>query len=176
MPSSAAPSTRSRRTLAPVASTAWRQRTVSPPDSAAVRAAGSSSRPATSTEPSKPPSRSVSAHALPAAPAPTTSTSTAVSATAVGPDEAPGDVLLQPRVEHHEHLVAGLDHRVRVGYEARPLAQHRDHQRDDLEPLLGQVEQVHEPVARHLVLDQAQDQVGGRDGGLDAQQLEVLEV
>src|SRR3954468_13105361 len=34
------------------------------------------------------------------------------------------------------------------------------HQLDDLEALLRQVEQVDEPVARHLVLDQAQDQVG----------------
>ena len=47
---------------------------------------------------------------------------------------------------------------------------------DDLEPLLGQVEQVHEAVLRHLVLDQAQDQVGGGDRRLDAEQLEVLEV
>ena len=49
-----------------------------------------------------------------------------------------------------------------------------DHELDDLQPLLGQVEQVHEPVARHLVLDQAQDQVGRRDRRLDAEQLEVL--
>ena len=34
---------------------------------------------------------------------------------------------------------------------------------DDLEPLLRQVEQVHEPVLGHLVLDQPQDQVGRRD-------------
>ena len=40
----------------------------------------------------------------------------------------------------------------------------------------AQVEQVHEAVLRHLVLDQAQDQVGGRDRRLDAQQLEVLQV
>ena len=51
-----------------------------------------------------------------------------------------------------------------------------DHELDDLEPLLGQVEQVDEAVARHLVLDQAQDQVGRRDRRLDAEQLEVLEV
>ena len=31
---------------------------------------------------------------------------------------------------------------------------------DDLELLVAQVEQVHEPVGRDLVLDQAQDQVG----------------
>ena len=35
---------------------------------------------------------------------------------------------------------------------------------------------MHEPVLGHLVLDQAQDQVGGRDRGLDAEQLEVLQV
>ena len=35
---------------------------------------------------------------------------------------------------------------------------------------------MQQAVARHLVLDQAQDQVGGRHGGLDAEQLEVLEV
>ena len=67
----------------------------------------------------------------------------------------------------------------------RPRSLHRlarraefcgDLQLDDLEPLLGQVEQVHEAVLRHLVLDQAQDQVGRRDRRLDAQQLEVLEV
>ena len=51
-----------------------------------------------------------------------------------------------------------------------------DHELDDLEPLLGQVEQVDEAVARHLVLDQAQDQVGRRHRRLDAEQLEVLEV
>ena len=47
---------------------------------------------------------------------------------------------------------------------------------DDLEPLLGQVEQVDQPVLRHLVLDQAQDQVGGGDHRPHAEQLEVLEV
>ena len=49
-------------------------------------------------------------------------------------------------------------------------------QLDDLEPLLREVEQVDEAVARHLVLDQAQDQVGRGDRGLDPQQLEVVEV
>ena len=51
-----------------------------------------------------------------------------------------------------------------------------DDELDDLEPLLGQVEQVDEPVARDLVLDQAQDQVGRGDRRLDAEQLEVGEV
>ena len=61
---------------------------------------------------------------------------------------------------------------------ARPAAgaSSRDLHLDDLEPLLGQVEQVHEAVLGHLVLDQAQDQVGRGDRGLDAEQLEVLEV
>ena len=35
---------------------------------------------------------------------------------------------------------------------------------------------MEEAVARHLVLDQPEDQVGGRHRGLDAQQLEVLQV
>ena len=47
---------------------------------------------------------------------------------------------------------------------------------DDLEPLLGQVEQVDEAVLRHLVLDQAQDQIGRRDDRLDPEQLEVLAI
>ena len=47
---------------------------------------------------------------------------------------------------------------------------------DDLQALLFELEQVHEAVAGHLVLDQAQDQVGRRDGGLDAEQAEVFVV
>ena len=47
---------------------------------------------------------------------------------------------------------------------------------DDLQALLFEREQVHEAVARHLVLDQAQDQVGRRDRRLDAQQPEVVVV
>ena len=47
---------------------------------------------------------------------------------------------------------------------------------DDLELLVAEVQQVHEPVGRDLVLDQAQDQVGGADRRADAQQLEVLAV
>src|SRR4051812_17204260 len=35
---------------------------------------------------------------------------------------------------------------------------------------------MQQPYARHLVLDQPQDQIGGRHGGLDAEQLEVLKV
>ena len=59
---------------------------------------------------------------------------------------------------------------------ARPRASPRAAHLDDLEPLLGQVEQVDEAVLGHLVLDQAQDQVGRRDEGLDPEQLEVLAV
>ena len=47
---------------------------------------------------------------------------------------------------------------------------------DDLQALLFEREQVHEAVARHLVLDQAQDQVGRGDRRLDPEQLEVLVV
>ena len=47
---------------------------------------------------------------------------------------------------------------------------------DDLEVLLLEREQLHEAVLGHLVLDQAQDEVGGRDRRLDAEQAEVLEV
>ena len=39
---------------------------------------------------------------------------------------------------------------------------------DDLQALLFERQQVHEAVAGHLVLDQAQDQVGRGDGRLDA--------
>ena len=44
----------------------------------------------------------------------------------------------------------------------------RDLELDDLQALLFEREQVHEAVAGHLVLDQAQDQVGGGDRRLDA--------
>src|SRR5688572_28655476 len=168
MPSSSAPSTRSRRTFAPVASTACRNETASP-GSFATRVAGSSfitlvrirrsspsgspryvcsrptsprrysleqngrsyggstSRPASRIEPSKPPACSASAHAAPAAPAPTIRTSTL--STAVVAHELARDVLLEPGVEHHEHLVAGLDHGVRLRHEPAPVAQHGDDER-----------------------------------------------
>ena len=93
------------------------------------------------------------------------------------------DVLLDPGIEHDEHLVARHDDGVGLGHEARSSAKNGDHERplgqadvgdrqprrrrvvrddqlDDLQPLLGQIEQVDEAVARHLVLDQTQDQVG----------------
>ena len=59
----------------------------------------------------------------------------------------------------------------RLAGDRRPLGQQH---LDDLEPLLGQVEQVDQPVVGHLVLDQPQDQVGRRDVRPDAQQLEPL--
>src|ERR671911_361961 len=102
-------------------------------------------------------------------------------------------------VEPRDHLAPRLEHRVGPRHEPLPLAQHRYQQRalrhleipdpatgdarvgseqhlDDLQPLLRQVEQVHEPVLGHLVLDQAQDQVGGRDEGADPEQVEPLPV
>ena len=47
---------------------------------------------------------------------------------------------------------------------------------DDLQVLLLERQELDEAVLRDLVLDQAQDQVGGRDGGLDAERLEVDQV
>src|SRR5204862_1714138 len=47
---------------------------------------------------------------------------------------------------------------------------------DDLEALFFECQEVHEAVARHLVLDQAQDQIRRRDGRLDAEQPEVVVV
>src|SRR5947209_10292168 len=234
MPSTCAPSTLSRRTLAPVATSAWPYSTSLLSDSRATRAAGSSfialvrvrtstssgtssaiasrstrprrysfehggrsygassSRPTSRTLPSNPRERSSAAHAAPATPPPTSRTSTTRR-------ELRRDVVLQAGVEHEQHLVARLDHRVGLGDEAAAVAQHRDDQRalgqlhvghllarrrrvaahlqlDDLQPLLLERQQVHEPVARHLVLDQAQDEVRGAHRGLDAQQLEVLQV
>src|SRR4051812_4154051 len=160
---------------------------------------GSASRPTSRTEPSKPRSRSSSAHEADATPPPTSRTSTSRSATGQRPGELRGDDVLEPGVEHEQHLVARLDDRVLLGHEAAAVAQHRDDQRplgqldlshlaprgrrvvahlelDDLELLLLQGEQVHQAVARHLVLDEPQDQVGRADRRLDAEQLEVLEV
>ena len=42
--------------------------------------------------------------------------------------------------------------------------------------LLFELEQVHEAVARDLVLDQAEDQIGRRDGGLDPEKAEMVAV
>src|SRR4051812_14799392 len=109
--------------------------------------------------------------------------------------EAGRDLVLEPGVEHEQDLVAGLDHRIGQRHEARAVAQDRDHQRalrhpdvlhhlpgrlrsrlhldlDDLQPLLREIEQVQQPHARHLVLDQAQDQVGRRHRRLHPEQLE----
>src|SRR4051794_27187675 len=160
---------------------------------------GSASRPTSRTEPSNPRSRSSSAHEDDATPPPTSRTSTSRSATGERPRELRGDDVLEPGVQDEQHLVAGLDDGVLLGHEAAAVAQHADDQRalrqldvgdllpggrrvvgdlelDDLELLLLQREQVHQPVARHLVLDEPQDQVGRADRGLDAEQLEVLQV
>src|SRR5215210_2950983 len=122
------------------------------------------------TPPPKPPSRSASAHAAAAAPPPTMSAPTVRSDTGAVRDEEPRDVVLEAGIEDDEHLVARLDDAGGRGNEARPVAEDRDHERpvrqrevgdalargraplahdelDDLEPLLGQVEQVHQPVA-----------------------------
>src|SRR4051794_37765421 len=168
--------------------------------------------------PSKPRARSSCAHVADATPPPTRRTSLTTPRRCWGPRsgtvgrrgagfrgpsravrELRRHALLEARIEDEQHLVARLDHRVRLGHEAATVAQHGDDQRalgqvdlgdllagrgrtvadlelDDLQALLLEREQMDEPVARHLVLDQAQDQVGGADRGLDAEQLEVLEV
>ena len=113
--------------------------------------------------------------------------------------EARRDLVLETGIEDQQHLIAGLDDRVALGDEPGAVAQHRDDQRavgqgdvadhgpggrrpladlelDDLEVLLFEREQLNEAVLGHLMLDQAQDQVGRRHRGLDAEQLEVVEV
>src|SRR3954453_2367843 len=165
---------------------------------------GSFSRPTTTTDPSAPPSRSARAHDAAATPPPISRKSAWRSATSgvarpAVRSEARRDLVLEPGVEHEQDLVAGLHNRVGERHEARAVAQDRDHERalghadvldhlpgrrrsgqhldlDDLEPLLGQVEQVQQADARDLVLDQAQDQVGRRHRRLHAEQLEVLQV
>src|SRR5436190_3181075 len=145
------------------------------------------------TLPPKPRDRSSRAHSADATPPPMSRTSTSATG------ELRRDALLEPGVEHEQHLVAGLDDRVGLGHEAAAVAQHRDDQRplgqrhvsdllpvrgraarhlelDDLQALLLEREQVHQAVARHLVLDEPQDEVGGAHRRLDAQQLEVLQV
>src|SRR5436305_5833524 len=141
--------------------------------------------------PSPSAARSSRAHEAAATPPPISRKSTRRSATPGGAGrltlrcEARGDLLLEARVEHEQYLVAHLDHRVGERDEAGAVAQDRVHDGalrhadvlhhlargrrtgqhldlDDLEPLLRQVEEVQKPDARHLVLDQAQDQVGGR--------------
>ena len=98
-----------------------------------------------------------------------------------------------------QHLVALLNDRVGLRDEAGAAAEHRDDQApsgsamsldllprrrrlprhlelDDLQALLFEREQLDEPVARDLVLDQAQDEVGCGHGGLDPEQAEVVVV
>src|SRR3954447_16160233 len=254
MPSWSLPSTRSRRTFAPVAISAVPYETSSFVDRRATRASvssfiaetrassstpfspphdagrnsassrpdlparydfdsggrsygGACSRPTTRTDPaSRPPTARNSRAQEPAAtPPPISRKSACRSATSGGARrlalrrEARGDLLLEPGVEHDQHLVAGLDHRIGKWHEAGPVAQDRDDERalrntdvlhhlprgrrsrqhldlDDLEPLLREIEQMQQPHPRHLVLDQAQDQVGGRHRRLHPEQLEVLQV
>src|SRR3954454_11075314 len=152
-------------------------------------------------EPVKPCSRSSAAQAAEATPPPMRRTSARRSATpgAVG-RELRGDGRLEARVEDDHDLVAGLHHGLpRRHPAARVLGEDGDDERalgeadvhdglvcrrravahldlDDLELLALEVEQVHEAVLRYLVLDQPQDEVGGRYRGLDAEELEVLEV
>src|SRR5215211_40460 len=113
--------------------------------------------------------------------------------------ERRGDARLEARREHHEDLVAGAYLGLPGGDEARPVSEYRDHEHslgepevldtrpgrgrvlghvelDDLELLLREVEQVERSVPWDLVLDQAQDQVGGRHHGPHPEQLEVLHV
>src|SRR4051812_18287989 len=148
---------------------------------------GSGSRPTSRIDPSAPRFRSSAAQCADAIPPPTSRKSTSRSATPAPRlvavrVEVGLQVVLAPRVEHREHLVARLEHRVRARHEPFALPQHRDQQAplghrqvpnpltghgrgvgqlqlDDLQALLLQVEQVDEAVLRHLVLDQAQDQV-----------------
>ena len=108
--------------------------------------------------------------------------------------------VLEPGVEHQQHLVARLDHR--VGRAARSRCRRAGSRSRASRPAArgpsppcrppasppatsssmissrscGRSSRCTRPYLRHLVLDQAQDQVGGRDRRLDAEQLEVLEV
>src|SRR3954453_23804718 len=211
MPSRSEPSTRSRRTIAPVAISAFPKRTsslfesratrspvssfitlvrvststsppvssgtASPPrryslDSGGRSYGASASRPTTRIEPAPPSCRSVRAQLVEAGPPPISRKSTSRPANELGGLRLPaaglehgGDLLLEPGVEHKEHLVALFDHRVRERHEPRAVAQDRDEERprgnpegahllacgrrapphlqlDDLEPLLRQVQQV----------------------------------
>src|SRR5262245_16345694 len=157
---------------------------------------GSLSRPTSTIFPSAPPLRS-SAAQYPAANPPISRKS--VRSGTVRPEEDL-QLFLQPRIEDGQHLVARLQDGVGGRHETSlPLTKNRNqqaalrhveitnthtrnaavltqHHLDDLQPFLGQIEQVHEPVLGHLVLQQPQDQVCRRDVGLDPQQLEVRPV
>src|SRR3954468_13745864 len=184
MPSWSLPSTRSRRTFAPVAISAVPYETSSFVERRATRASvssfitetrassstsfsshhaagrnsassrpdlparydfesggrsygGSCSRPTTRTEPaSRPPAaRSSRAHEAAATPPPISRKSACRSATSGGARrlalrrEAGRDLVLEPGVEHEQHLVACLDHRVGERDEAGAVAQDRDDER-----------------------------------------------
>src|SRR5438067_2058008 len=105
-------------------------------------------------------------------------------------------VVLDAGVEHRQHLVPRLEDRVRPRHEPPPPAEDGDQeasvrqleipypapldrrllveqQLDDLETLSRQVEQVHEAIPRHLVLDQPQDEVGRRHHWRNPEELET---
>ena len=105
-------------------------------------------------------------------------------------------LVLAAGLQDREHLVAGGEHRRADGDLGRAAAHHRDQARarrqaeavdlladaralgadldlDDLEVLLAQLQQVHQVVLGHLVLDQGHDPQGGADRRRHAQQVEV---
>src|SRR4051794_33317279 len=100
------------------------------------------SRPTRRIEPSAPRRRSVAAQCAAAMPPPTSRKST--SRSAIGRDPSPADpvlaavrpvrpevslqLLLHPRIQDREHLVARLQDRLQIGHESRPVPQHRDEQ------------------------------------------------
>src|SRR5215213_9049967 len=126
---------------------------------------------------------------------PTPASANAAAVAAGGPEDL-FELVLLAGVEHGEDLVARFEHRVGAGHEPLAVAQHGDQQAalrhrevahaapvdsavlaeqhlDYLELLLLEVEQVDEAILGDLVLEQAQDQVGGRDRGLDSEQIEM---
>ena len=111
--------------------------------------------------------------------------------------EEPAELVLLAGLEHGENLVSRPDHRRVLGELRAAVPHHRDQTRafrepqaadplpgdrgvpvdlelDDLEVLLAQLEQVHDSVLRHLVLDEAEHVRGRADGLLDPEQVEVL--
>ena len=101
------------------------------------------------------------------------------------------------RLEHRQHLVAGTEDRRLLGELGATVPDDRNEPRavghpepcdtlarggrvavdlelDDLEILLAQLEQVHDPVLRHLMLDEAEHVRGCADRLRDAEQVEVL--
>ena len=100
--------------------------------------------------------------------------------------QQPAELVFLAGLEHREHLVAGPDHGRVLGELGAAVPHHRDQARavrqaqaadplsrdgrvpvdlelDDLEVLLAQLEQVHDPVLGHLVLDEAEHVRGRAD-------------